>query len=648
MVDSSGTTTGRASFYCTRPSRGSSAVWASTPATDSTATCTSYDCGAGTVRWHFGGRFCEATVQVANNGFADRTITDTTGPVTGSTTLRCANSTWQWFGGSCDGKRPCPSGTSTWSGSDGSTCNAARPSGNDTDSHALTNTNPRAQSGSVTVTCNGTTGTWTQSSASCVKSTKCFDNVNASWTIDGNTCTKTYTTPSTGVASGTSTTLQSNAVLAKGTATLSCSNGTWSVSGSTCVRRPAIERCNAVSSKTWTSTRFLDQFGFYQGGVECGAPIAAGIQGTQRILNDTSGSTRGSATFQCNNSNWVKQSGATCRAARWCLSQSNKSWTVGSNTCVSWLRSTSSGNRRVLNDTSGTTRGSATFQCNDGTLRKQSGSTCRAARACARNSSSSWIVGGYTCTGGSISAGSYGTRRTLNDTTGSTRGSAVAVCNDGAWDEASGSTCRAARACARNSSSSWIVGGYTCTGGSISAGSHGTRRTLNDTTGSTRGSAVAVCNDGAWDEASGSTCRAPRGCARNSSSSWIVGGYTCTGGSISAGSYGTRRTLNDTTGSTRGSAVAVCNDGAWDEASGSTCRAPRGCARSWQQWGYQGYGEFVWCSLNIDAAPHETDTGWLRYNSGNTRGIARFTCNDGTWETRPFSCSTYETGGGGP
>ena len=55
-----------------------------------------------------------------------------------------------------------------------------------------------------------------------------------------------------------------------------------------------------------------------------------------------------------------------------------------------------------------------------------------------------------------------------------------------------------------------VSGGSTdgcCTG---LAASHGTFRGINDTTGTILGSGVFKCNDGTWEEQSGSTCLARR------------------------------------------------------------------------------------------------------------------------------------------
>ncbi|WP_173202613.1 Hint domain-containing protein [Sphingopyxis sp. BSNA05] len=177
-----------------------------------------------------------------------------------------------------------------------------------------------------------------------------------------------------------------------------------------------------------------------------------------------------------------------------------------------------------------------------------------------------WTTGTFTCSA-SATGGSHITTRNVTDNTAPNVGSASFECDDGTWDQASGS-CGGA-SCARP----W--GGTVAHGASVTAYQTSTVGCGNTCTSQSR-----TCNNGALGGSYTNQSCTVDACASCTTASvnWTTGSYTCSA-SATSGAHGTTRNISDSASPSIGSAAFQCNNGTWNQSSGS-CGAAS-CARPW-------------------------------------------------------------------
>lgn len=155
-----------------------------------------------------------------------------------------------------------------------------------------------------------------------------------------------------------------------------------------------------------------------------------------RNVSDVSGPTTGTATFNCNEPNWILDtSSATCLST--CPAES-KSWTQNGQTCSTTIGSRPHAASETITDNSYNTYGSATFSCDGPTWVIHPGSTtcslgCRAEGV-------SWSNGGNSCSG-NVSHRLDGQSDSTSNTGNANIGSATFNCVGDNWVVAAGATC---------------------------------------------------------------------------------------------------------------------------------------------------------------------------------------------------------------
>ena len=308
------------------------------------------------------------------------------------------------------------------------------------------------------------------------------------------------------------------------------------------------ESCASCSTQTvnWTTGSFT-----------CSRSASFGSHGTTRNLTDSTGTSVGTASFQCNNGSWIKQSGS-------CGSASFASCTLDGLTVAHGASDTFYKPTRNCGQSCGAI--DLLRSCDDGTLL---GDTSFNKSACPDEDCASCPLPW----GGSI------IHNANTDAYQSTRSCGTAcssIMQNRSCDNGTllGSTsyntenCPAESCADCGTSVSWTTSTFSC-GASVTSGAHGaTRSSVTDSTAPGVGSASFQCNDGTWDQTSGS-----------------CGGASCTLDGVTV-SHGNNRDFYSTSTPACGSSCAAvtlnrtCTDGTL---SGSTsfnkksCTEPTGC-----------------------------------------------------------------------
>ena len=592
IIDSTGPATGTATSTCNNGVN-----------TLSLQTC-AQGCNSATLNWTVGGRTCTATTPTFTEAGNDATLSDTTGPDTGSANYTCNNGTFALQPGSTcmNAASNCPAGTAvSWSVS-GNTCNGTNSStlSNGAVTTVVDNTAPTT--GSSNFTCNN--GTLTNSG-----STSCdaipVANCNAttlSWTVGGQNCAGNAMTTAGGAIAAVNSVNGNN-----GAANFTCNNGVFATTpepGATC------NTTTCTGAVSWTV-----------GGNTCNGTLSGTIANgaTSPAVNDNTAPTIGSSTFTCNSGVATSNPGATCAAPASCTGA--VTWAVGGNTCTGTLASPvpSGSNSPAVLDSTAPTTGSATFACNNGTSTLNPGATCAVASPC--SGAVSWTVGGNTCNGtlaGSIASGD--TSPVVTDATQPTTGNSTFTCNNGSATQNAGATCALAAPC--SGAVTWTVGGNTCNGtlaGSVPSGS--TSPSVVDSTQPTTGSSTFTCNNGAVTQTAGATCS--QSCA--GAVSWTANGNTCNGTLPAAlGNGATSPVITDSTQPTTGSSTFTCNNGSVTQNGGATCLASCTGPVAWTVGGNTCNGDITGTVTSGTTSPTVIDS------TGPSTGNASFSCNNGT------------------
>lgn len=176
------------------------------------------------------------------------------------------------------------------------------------------------------------------------------------------------------------------------------------------------------SAITWT-----------QSGNACSATVSGQYAHNASLtVTDAVGSLKGTAQAVCSNGTWVATGTCSSGPLLSCAS-TVLDWVRGGNTCSATAASSASGGTVTLSDMTGSTTGTASATCNNGswTVDPASG-TCAAALGCAAMASVPWSQGDYQCEA-PLAQAPDGSAVSLSDTLGQAVGSATATCRNGSW-----------------------------------------------------------------------------------------------------------------------------------------------------------------------------------------------------------------------
>jgi hypothetical protein len=265
------------------------------------------------------------------------------------------------------------------------------------------------------------------------------------------------------------------------------------------------------------------------------------------------------------------------------------SWTVGNLTCMAdagQATTIPSGSNITQVDSNGPTTGSVGWSCVKGVLQPPILASCQLGTSNASCSSpGAWTVGGVTCNADSGAGTTIASGASLSqsDTQGTTTGSVVWTCANGALQQGASSSCRAAIDASNCAvPSSWTVNGSTCIPdpGQTSAIDSGSSVSVVDATGSLTGSAVFSCQNGVVQQGANSTCQTNVACT--APSSWTVGNNVCApdAGQPTSIAANSSITQLDSSGPTIGSVTYACVNGAVQKTGTPSCQiatAPSDC-----------------------------------------------------------------------
>jgi cytochrome c553 len=355
----------------------------------------------------------------------------------------------------------------------------------------------------------------------------------------------------------------------------------------------------------------------------CSAVASSTKQGSSTIVtyNNASTSTTGTATFACTATGaFAAATNATCTQPSAC-NPGSYSWGA----CTATSLAQAHGTTITIIDSTRPNTGTASLTCNNG-ISTVTAIDCNPALSC--SASLSWTGTGGTCN--ALPAGGItlsGQTASFSDTTTPTVGTASAMCTDGSWGAATGSSCTvpvAAAPCAVGTSLSWNVGANSCSATLGANTLSGQSATLIGTNGQT----TAVCSSGQLVSLTNTTCNAPviPDCPAGAVINWSASGNACDATTVAA-KPNTSINLVDSTGSTTGTAALLCNaNGAWSATPTNTsCNAPKSC----------GAGPLSWTvgSNTCDGTAALTASGGSTSLSDavGTTGAASFACNNGSW-----------------
>ena len=592
--DGTGSTHGSADFICSDGGweRQSGSTCGTTPSCPAVAN----------QQWSDGGDNCAARLPAANSG-SSSTATDSTYRDTGSVTIPCGNGVWgEPTSKTCyDG---CAAETKSWSQGDHG-CSASVSQGVH-GAFKSVNDGTGSTHGSADFICSD--GGWErQSGSTCGTARSCPAVANQQWSDGGDNCAARLPAANR----GSSSTATDSSWRDTGSVTIPCENG---VRGET-TSKSCYDGC-ATELQAWS-----------QGGHRCSVSVSQGVHGASRSVEDGSGSTRGSAEFVCSDGTWDLQLGSTCGVQPRCPAVENQQWSDGGDNCAARLPAANSGSSSTATDSSWRDTGSVTIPCENGVRGEPTSKSCY--DGCTTGPQT-WMQDGHRCSV-SVSQGVHGASRSVEDGSGSTRGSAEFVCSDGTWDLQLGSTCGIPPSCPAVDGQQWSDGGDNCAA-RLPAAASGSSSTATDSSWRDTGSVTIPCENGVRGEPTSKTCY--DGCTTGPQT-WMQDGHRCSV-SVSQGVHGASRSVEDGSGSTRGSAEFVCSDGTWDLQLGSTCGVPPSCpAVESQQWSVGGDN----CAALRPAAASGSSSTATDSTYRDT-GSATYPCNAGVWGS-PTSKSCY-------
>ena len=194
--------------------------------------CCRPTCPSQTINWSPGASSCsQGSGGMGTYGDPAKTITDSTGPATGSVSIQCqSNGTWSQSSENC--VTPCPANqTINW----GSCTATSGASANYGDPGKVINDTASSHQGSVTITCNAS-GAWQQSSPSCAPIT-CPGSQTISWSDGANNCSAS--SGASGMYTDPGKTITDSTGGETGSATITCNaSGSWVTSGTSCNAAP--------------------------------------------------------------------------------------------------------------------------------------------------------------------------------------------------------------------------------------------------------------------------------------------------------------------------------------------------------------------------------------------------------------------------
>lgn len=273
------------------------------------STCTSTaaapsPCSSQAVNWSVGGNACSATAPSGSHA-STVGVTDNLSPSTGSAQFACYSGTYAQVGSAtCNLPASCIV-TTGMGGVWGAGCQAnyaANESVPHGSNRTLTDPGPFGYNGSATYVCND--GAMVYQSGSCANTpapANCTSQ-SVSWSSGGTTCTGTA--PATAHA-GTTAPI-SAAAPNSGSASFTCSNGTLSLAGgSSCLPPPApapAPASCAAGTLSWSNN-----------GNTCSSSVGTTSHNAVASLSDPAPGNSGSASYTCNNGNYVLTS-SSCAA----------------------------------------------------------------------------------------------------------------------------------------------------------------------------------------------------------------------------------------------------------------------------------------------------------------------------------------------
>lgn len=266
------------------------------------------------------------------------------------------------------------------------------------------------------------------------------------------------------------------------------------------------------------------------------------------------------------------------------------SWTVGNLTCTPDAGEETvipSGGSIIHIDSNGPTTGSVGWSCLKGVLQPPVLASCQMGTSTAScTTPGAWTVGGVTCNpdSGAGTTIASGGSLTQSDTLGSTTGSVVWTCSNGALQQGTSSSCRATTDASCTVPSSWTVNGSTCLpdAGQATTIASGSSVSVVDSTGSPTGTAVFTCQNGSVQQGSSSSCQSAATSNCTAPSSWVVGSSVCTpdAGQPTTIPAGSSISQVDTGSPTTGSVTYACVNGVAQQSGSPSCQtstAPTNC-----------------------------------------------------------------------
>ena len=482
-------------------------------------------CAAGSRDWSVLGNACTGSVTGAASG-QTRAASDGGGPATGSASFKCDDGAWTEQAGSVCGlecaaqtRSHCELAKTAHGGSSG-TCDAD-------------------STGSCSHSCDN--GVWTRESGQC--NARCPTSAET-WTVGDDSCTDTLA----GGVHGDTRTASDNAGSARGAASYRCSDGDWlEQSGSTCERecraathnwRVGSAECSArldtlpsgwsdlAEDDTYRDTgtaRYACEDGSWTGPSSqscqrgCAGKAIDGCQLSDTVHDEGSGTCAkgpGSCSYTCNNGTW-DEAGNSCEAE---CAPASVSWTVDDDTCSGSLANKGAhGSEADVEDRAGAIQGSATFKCEYGTWKKQSGASCGS--ECATVANQTWSGVSANCEA-ELPGAHHDQTSTARDDAYRATGSATYTCSDGSFTGPKSSSCR--DGCAGETKANCVLSD---TVDGEDSGACATGYT---------GNCSYTCEDGTWKDGSSSCTKIPTytvECKPVPTNGKVTGdGFMCPGG----------------------------------------------------------------------------------------------------------------------
>lgn len=311
------------------------------------------------------------------------------------------------------------------------------------------------------------------------------------------------------VASGSTIKLSDNAGSLVGSSEYACSNRVLTPVGTpTCAAPPAQLPCSAPSS-SWAV-----------GTASCQSDTTPTTleSGTQVTLRDTVGSTTGSIGWSCSNGALSPVGSASCTLAAGKCAAPASTWTLGEASCQADTAPTelSFGQTVTLTDSIGPATGTATWNCNAGTLVPVTIPFCATAPepACGAPDPN-WTVGSSSCSADVLPTSvASGSSVKLTDSGSPTTGDITYSCSSGKLSVSGTPACvtEVSDDCstADLAANGWSISRSTCFADAMPAKvSNGVTIVLSDTVGPATGSATFRCSAGALIRQAGATCTEP-------------------------------------------------------------------------------------------------------------------------------------------